>query len=245
MLAIMSARERLAGAIAKIERAEEQIRYLNSEATAYFSKPTGHTIVGRRDQEDSRSAMVGLRGPNLPIRFSILIGEVSHQLRSSLDHLLWQLVIANNVQPDRWNEFPIYDDPIKYESGSVRKVQGLSGEAKAFIKGYQPYKCRWGSPHEDPLWIVHETDRIDKHRLLVSTVANASYTSRFLDKLFFESKTSFEYLIQPPHEVDVDHYPVLSIALNDVVDGQPVVPLLSNCTDWIKRLLDEAAIEFF
>jgi hypothetical protein len=39
--------------------------------------------------------------------FGIIVGDIAHNLRSSLDHLVWQLVLQNRRLPSRRNQFPI------------------------------------------------------------------------------------------------------------------------------------------
>jgi hypothetical protein len=40
----------------------------------------------------------------------VILGEIIHDLRSSLDHVVWQLVIANGSLPGYWNQFPIFSE---------------------------------------------------------------------------------------------------------------------------------------
>jgi hypothetical protein len=109
-------------------------------------------------------------GPPPPLEFSVLAGEVVHHLRSSLDHLVYQLVLANGQQPTERHEFPICASAQKFaEAISRGKIRGVSAAVQQRIETLQPHRC--SPPHDSWLWVVHELDRIDKHRLLVVVLA--------------------------------------------------------------------------
>jgi hypothetical protein len=102
--------------------------------------------------------------------YSVLAGEIVHHLRSVLDHLVWQLVLVNGNRPTERNEFPICDTRSKFdESIKRKKLTGVSTAVESKIESLQPYhftklEASW-------LWVIHELDRIDKHRLLVVLLA--------------------------------------------------------------------------
>ena len=55
-----------------------------------------------------------------------------------------------------------------------RKVQGISDVGRNLIESLQPYHCPptiMNGPRAHPLWIIHDMDRVDKHRELVITLA--------------------------------------------------------------------------
>ncbi len=104
----------------------------------------------------------------VPVDFQVSIGQVLYNLRSALDHLAWQLVIANNGNPGKSTSFPIVDDVLD-ERGNVRTLKiggGVHPNAWALIEAAQPYH-RTDDPTLDPLWILNELGNIDKHRLLI------------------------------------------------------------------------------
>ena len=59
--------------------------------------------------------------------------------RASLDHLVWQLVVANGQAPTNRNEFPIFVDLTRYNSEKNGRLNGVSDDAKTIIqKKYAP-----------------------------------------------------------------------------------------------------------
>jgi hypothetical protein len=114
---------------------------------------------------------------------SLLIGEFLHNMRSALDNLAFALAcsftapLPNDVA--KASEFPIFGDKdgqghaIFSETTSkgdptrrsgLHKIQGWDPRAQTEVERLQPYH-RGPSYEDDPLWILHELDRINKHRL--------------------------------------------------------------------------------
>jgi hypothetical protein len=98
---------------------------------------------------------------------SALLGDFVHNLRSSLDHLVWQLVIANGGQPTSRNAFPIFPDARAFAGRRPGDLGGVADEPIRFIEGIQPFQPNWSyDARIHPLWILHALDVTDKHRLL-------------------------------------------------------------------------------
>ncbi len=95
-------------------------------------------------------------------------GDCVHNLRSSLDHVIYALAVKNTGQnpPPKAGSlyFPIFDSPEKYREKAGR-LAPLSDRAKAFIESLQPYNS--GNSHRSfILRALNEFDNSDKHRLL-------------------------------------------------------------------------------
>ena len=95
---------------------------------------------------------------------SLFIGDCVHNLRSALDHLVWQLVEAGGGTPNKDTFFPICDSPHKYASAIGKgEIEKMAGRAKTILREVQPFVT-----HDDTLSVMHELDRFDKHRLLIT-----------------------------------------------------------------------------
>lgn len=155
------------GVRAKLERADESIRNLDSEIVEFLKKPKGGFS---NDQEKATHEFLEHARREVPARFGVLAGEVAHHLRSVLDHVVWEL---SSAQYRRTKEsqiaFPILlTKPSKKEeiASYYRRIQGVESlDARDLIEKLQPYNT--ADPVDDPLAILHEFDRIDKHRTLV------------------------------------------------------------------------------
>ena len=94
------------------------------------------------------------------------IGTVAHALRSSLEHLTWQLVIANIGSPSRSTHFPIVHR--RPRNGSLVISGDVPPGALALIEEAQPYN---DSGDGKMLSAIHKLDIFDKHRELMVTIA--------------------------------------------------------------------------
>ena len=95
-----------------------------------------HGIV-REVREDVDKQVWVYRGevPTAPISWSVSFGEILYNLRSSLDHLVWQLVLANGQTPGRHNAFPITNDAQGWEKVKENPLNGVNSRHKSMI-GY-------------------------------------------------------------------------------------------------------------
>lgn len=104
-----------------------------------------------------------------PLEIGLIAGDVIHNLRSALDHLAYQLVLANGQVPSRHTCFPIFEDAARFKAMDPRKVKGMSQGAIEAIEAARPYKGG-----NEPLWIVHELDIADKHHALLATLVSVT-----------------------------------------------------------------------
>src|ERR1700694_3709013 len=88
----------LDGRWAKIERANENIKNLEAEISA-FVQPDPYTIAGNVNHQTKECTFVA-NAKTIPLKFSVLVGEIIHHLRSSLDHLIWALALQRHATPD-------------------------------------------------------------------------------------------------------------------------------------------------
>jgi hypothetical protein len=98
-----------------------------------------------------------------PPEWGVILSELFHDLRSALDNLMWELVLANGQTAARASSFPIHQ---KRNDDDVRtKTAGASNDAVQVIADLQPYRAaRAGMVHHHPLFLVHKLNRLDKHR---------------------------------------------------------------------------------
>lgn len=151
---------RLVGIRAKIERAKHHIRDLESRISA-FRETDPYRFIGDEDQQTGERVYRSDVRAEPPVEFAIVAGEALHQLRSTLDHLAWQLVEANGEKPGTKTAFPVFQSLPDYEAQSARKVKGMSDGAKDLVKAVQPFQTGFA-----PLGILAELNNFDKHRLL-------------------------------------------------------------------------------
>lgn len=102
--------------------------------------------------------------PEVPLEVTLIVGDVLQNLRSALDHLACHLIRKGAGTITSQSCFPIAGDAAKYvPSFFHRKIEGMRQEAKDAIHAIKPYKGG-----NDALWRIHELNKIDKHRLLLT-----------------------------------------------------------------------------
>ena len=165
---------KLEGIHAKISRAGDQIDLLTADMDR-FCTDIRHSII-REVREDSDEQVWVYRGetPRTPIEWSVRAGEILHNLRSTLDHLVWQLVLANGQEPNRQNEYPIVNDESKW-SRKRERLKGVTPRVEAIIKSLQPYTGGLYLPFDvSAFWTLHTLCNIDKHRHLNMVIVETS-----------------------------------------------------------------------
>jgi hypothetical protein len=98
-----------------------------------------------------------------------VIGDVVHNLRSSLDHLIWELTkdFQGGVPPSplpkkKWREIEFPVQRVENRGKFDQALWGIDPRLKASIEDLQPHKA--AEPESEPLWILHDLWNIDKHR---------------------------------------------------------------------------------
>ena len=159
----------LEGVYAKVKRAQDQLRLLDADITEFCASQ--RRLIEHEVDQDAGIQMFVFRGetPQVPINYSVRIGEIIYNLRSALDHLVWQLVLSNGEEPGTNNEYPIYSDRTRYTRAVERKLRGVSTAAQSVIEAYQPFQRPGGIGSQ--LWNLHSMSNFDKHRRLNMVVA--------------------------------------------------------------------------
>ena len=103
-----------------------------------------------------------------------IVGAFLHNLRTALDHLVWEL--SSDAERGRC-EFPVFlkSGPGNdgFHGGGLRKIASIPDAAKSIIEELQPFHAEEHAASH-PLWLIHDLDRIDKHRrtLIVPVAIN-------------------------------------------------------------------------
>jgi len=174
----------LAGPLSKLRRAHVHLRELYGELNAYTAEPrhrviSDHTAVGEdRIYKMRLEVLEPLGNP----RWGLLVGDFVHNLRASLDHLVWQLVLLNGGRPTRSNQFPICSSRERYweSSGGQRSIRertlaGMAARHREKIDSVQPFCAPFADTldHEfHVLAVLARLSNIDKHQLIMSALVS-------------------------------------------------------------------------
>lgn len=214
----------------KIRRADEHINGLDVEINTFLDSNIYRAVS--EPNHDGREHSLKIIGPDPPLRFSVIAGEIIHHCRSALDQLIWQLVVANGGQPNRQHAFPVCptNDDFKNACKSG-KIKGISDGATALVESFQPYHNPKGFEWH-PLWVLHDMDVTDKHRLLVVFVAQAFISEVSIDT-GVEGNTDLVGIVPSKHPAkptlhgtEVLRFKFRQSVPNAKLDGIPVVHIV-------------------
>lgn len=161
----------LVGVHTKLRRSERRIRELADEMDRLCEEIQQNIVKEVCTDLDKQVWVYQGPTPHTPVEWSVVIGEILYNLRSALDHLVWQLVIHNGQTPGRHNEFPITEDEQRWQQEKVRALKGVGQKHQAMIGHLQPFTGGMNLPFNvSMLRAIHELSNVEKHRHLILTV---------------------------------------------------------------------------
>ena len=150
----------------KLDRAKDHQRDLEAEVRGYIDKKP-YAVQTKRDPNTRRLIYFVACAREVPPKISAIAGDVLQNLRSTLDHLAFELFKRGGGTGDgKHVYFPIFDDAAAYQSGSTGKTAGMKQDAINAIHATKPYKGG-----NDLLWKLHRLNIVDKHRSLFTVGA--------------------------------------------------------------------------
>jgi hypothetical protein len=157
----------------KIERAKEHFSALEADVTAFIAGDPFYVSSEIDEQEQLLIRRVRvLEKP--PARWGAVVGDIFHNLRSSLD-ILWRNVWYpdGGGETDRTLTFPIHDSLHELKERYPKLPQNKRRKAAVELVFNQVKSYKGGN---DPLWLLHKANAADKHRLLIPAYAQVSST---------------------------------------------------------------------
>jgi hypothetical protein len=242
----MTSDERLSLIRLKVERAKKHFSDLEVVLNRFMnSKPYEIRMESDSHSGNNIYRIFDIQTPMA--EFGLITGDVIHCLRSSLDHLAYQLVLANSNIPTKQTTFPIFEDSTKYTTGLSGKVTGMSQRAIDTINVTEPYQGGKGTG----LWVLHYLDIADKHHMLLTPLFNVTEVS-FTIPSFLEpdyrgaGNVSFPNFKKPlkngdviatrQTEMDKDMNLAIDIVLTepDVIKSKPVIKTLCHLIELVE-----------
>ena len=169
----------------KLGRADEHLDVLDEELGVFFKSYAYPKLL--EHALDGPWHIVRVNPPIEPLspppRLSLICGDAIQNIRASLDHLVWQLVLLEGNRPGGWTKFPITTHVNGFNAGvrapkdpkkNPSPLQGITVDSEAWtlIEEAQPYKGGELSkiPDQHELRILARLSNADKHRTLMSQV---------------------------------------------------------------------------
>jgi hypothetical protein len=104
-----------------------------------------------------------------PPRLGVLVGDFVHNLRSALDHVVWQLALTRGDEPSTELQFPIVSDRERWPGAVRRRLPDVPDEAVRLIETMQPY--HHDDPMTHPLAVLRDLSNEDKHRVILEAMS--------------------------------------------------------------------------
>ena len=171
----------LEGIAEPLKRAKENIHNLDIEINRFLDEK-GHREVIERDHEAIKKFKEFWGNQSMLPRVPVLISEILHHYRASLDNLIWELLRQTGHSPKNSSaiEFPIFSArPTTPDKLALfnRKIEGVGNQARALIESLQPYNAvsKWEAPNH-ALFVLHDMNRFDKHRELTVIASKSQQT---------------------------------------------------------------------
>jgi hypothetical protein len=168
--------EPFAGARARINRAQDQIDALHDEFHEYCAREP-HLVSEILDPDTGRKRAEYVVTEDFPSAWTAIVGEIAYDLRSALDHVVYDLTLLESGGPLGHTGFPIFEDEARYDELTTRgepafgsgvfKIRGVNPYAKAAIRSLQPFEVRKAGAFEEPmLSLLEELHMVDRQRAI-------------------------------------------------------------------------------
>jgi hypothetical protein len=168
--------ELFAGTRARLDRAQAQTDVLHDEIVG-FCERRPHGVREVLDRESGRKRAEYVVTERFPDAWTAVVGEIVYDLRSALDHAVYDLTCLESDGPIGHTGFPIFEDEARYDEVTTRGepalgsgvflIRGVNPYAKAAIRSLQPFEARKAMPFEEPvLGLVQELHAADRRHTL-------------------------------------------------------------------------------
>lgn len=247
-------------AVAKLDRAGQHLAAFHDETTRVAERQ-GWAVVKQVESDGAEHVWRAQNIGSLPVSLAITAGDCLFNLRSALDHLVYELSLP--VGGVERCEFPIFDDPEKFAAkkrngeptgvSGLFKMRGMTDDQQAIVESLQPYNA--GDADDlvtratcDYLGVLHDFNNIDKHRalhLVVATLNDYSYAHRegvriIPGDLALEDGAEVLRVVRERPDANMDVYPTFGAGVA-FADGEGVMSsaslLLWSCHRAVKEVL--------
>jgi hypothetical protein len=162
----------------KLYRAKQHFLEFEREASAWMNvEPSGpgHMVHSPESTPENPVYVYASTEP-VPARLGLIAGDFLQNLRSVLDYLVWQLILADGKVPHETNTaFPICKSDSSFKKAKNRCLVGVPDEAIKLIEGLQPYAERQTGQSPQVIHILDELTNQNKHRQVLFTALASIY----------------------------------------------------------------------
>ncbi|MEP0316926.1 MAG: hypothetical protein ABJL57_16145 [Hyphomonas sp.] len=233
----------------KIGRAKAHVRELEVLFETFARENKPRLVV------DKHEGMHRFRAAaeKIPDDFGLILGDAIHNLRSALDHLMWEFLgstIDNGTQ-NKHTKLIAHPTKTAYD-GFCCGILTPRADTKAFFKSLEIFPGGNG----DAIYTLHDLDIADKHKVLTPVVGVAQIT-RFEASLTTggtitvgggggrvdnDGYAEFLQIGMPIDKIEVHGEPTFEAVFGEVdrVSGKPIIPTLLHFTQSVERVRTDA-----
>jgi len=171
----------VAGIRSKLSRANSQLDRLHHEMAVFNDNEPYAPLNPKVNADHTRWVYRMNFARPMPLMWAVVLGEVIHDLRSALDHTVFQLTFDFTGHELPGTGFPISDQSARWDirrdrtirtdnplgftrDCSMYQIRGVGPGVVDYIKRLQPHSSP--SPKTSPLLALQQLWNQDKHRLI-------------------------------------------------------------------------------
>ncbi len=232
----------------KLDRAGEHFEDLQTRVEDFVRHETDKVTV---DDDTKRGLRLWvIEEPSNPSpKLGPIISDVLHNLRSALDFLATQLVIANRMKPTSANGFPIHETIREYVDKGLPMLERMSERVKTQIEAAQPYHRSNQKWRTDPLLLLNRWNNAYKHAdfklvlLSVKSGGGVGLPDDFAPNFGpIEGRTVLGVCAIPDPDVRMNYTPHLDVVVADAPLGdRSVLDSLQGFFGVVEELLQKLA----
>src|ERR1700675_2981415 len=151
------------GARLKIKRANHHIADLETQFTAFTAENLPHLSIQTNPERGQPYVLVSYGKEPPCADLALIIGDAIHNLRTSLDHLTWELVGKGGQ--NRHLCLPTGDKRVNFEA-SCQGIVTPSQAVKDIFKSLEIFPGGKG----DAIYRLNRLDNADKHTILTPVI---------------------------------------------------------------------------
>lgn len=157
-------------AFLKVERAYAHINNIESAFNLFRETHSAEFIIGKDPNTGTQFIDLDV-GDAMPVDFPVIIGDAIHNLRTALDHAMWELMGIDKGIQDRNTAFPFSRTKTEYEA-ACNGVKTPRDDTKKFLISLEAYEDGAG----ECLYGLNRLDIRDKHIMLTPVINFAEVT---------------------------------------------------------------------
>jgi len=227
----------------KVERAQEHLKALDGEVEAFLDSNPFH-MFRERNPRNGHYIFSGHWSKQPSGRLGLLLGDWANNLRSSLDHLSWQLALLSTDEPSTDCTFPIFE---RLNIGRFnQRVRLWPEQARLIAETLQPYKGNERAKQHF-LWVLNHLANTDKHSAIRIVPARVLIPGLRPGKLMvikntFEDDLEIHVPVQGATEPELNPVINVEIAMPAVAPGATLP--FAVLADMQRRVRDEVIAAF-